>query len=110
MFSFTPLFTVLFTFPSQYWFTIGLSVVFSLTRWCWQFQTGRLRPRPTQDTTMPNKLTFTGLSPSMACLPRQFKFIYPYNHVVLQPSSRLNEISLGYSPFARHYLGNHYIV
>jgi hypothetical protein len=42
--------TVLFTFPSQYWFTIGLSRVFSLTRWCWQIQTGFLRPRPTQDT------------------------------------------------------------
>ena len=30
---FTPLFEVLFTFPSQYWFAIGLSGVFSLTGW-----------------------------------------------------------------------------
>ena len=29
----TPLFGVLFTFPSQYWFAIGLLVVFSLTGW-----------------------------------------------------------------------------
>ena len=29
---FTPLLGVLFTFPSQYWFAIGLLVVFSLTR------------------------------------------------------------------------------
>ena len=47
---FTPFFRVLFTFPLQYWFTIGLSVVFRLTRWCWWIQTGFLRPRPTQDT------------------------------------------------------------
>ena len=30
---FTPLFEVLFTFPSRYWFAVGLSVVFSLTGW-----------------------------------------------------------------------------
>ena len=30
---FTPLFEVLFTFPSQYWFAIGLLGVFSLTGW-----------------------------------------------------------------------------
>ena len=47
---FTPFLRVLFTFPLQYWFAIGLSVVFSLTRWCWQIQTGFLRPRPTHDT------------------------------------------------------------
>jgi hypothetical protein len=47
---FTPFFRVLFTFPLQYWFAIGLPVVFRLTRWCWWIQTGFLRPRPTQDT------------------------------------------------------------
>ena len=36
----TPLTGVLFTFPSRYLFTIGRSVVFSLTRWSWQIQTG----------------------------------------------------------------------
>ncbi len=44
---FTPFLRVLFTFPLQYWFTIGLSVVFSLTRWCWYIQTEFLRFRPT---------------------------------------------------------------
>ena len=34
----------------RYWFAIGLSVVFSLGGWCRRFQTGFLRPRPTQDT------------------------------------------------------------
>jgi hypothetical protein len=44
---FTPFLRVLFTFPLQYWFTIGLSVVFSLTRWCWHIQTEFLRFRLT---------------------------------------------------------------
>ena len=68
---FTPLLGVLFTFPSRYWFTIGLSGVFSLTRWCWQIQTGFLRPRPTQDTNLLNSLTCTGLSPSLVSLSKE---------------------------------------
>ena len=48
---FTPVCPVLFTFPSRYLSTIGLSRVFSLAGWCRLFQTGRLRPRPTQDPT-----------------------------------------------------------
>ena len=48
--SIPPLFKVLSTFPSRYQFTIGVLVVFSLTRWCWQIPTRRLRPRGTQDT------------------------------------------------------------
>ena len=42
---------MLFTFPSQYWFAIGLSAVFSLARWFWRIQTGSHVSRPTQDTT-----------------------------------------------------------
>ena len=68
----TPLLGVLFTFPSQYWFAIGLSGVFSLTGWCRQIQTGRLRPRPTQGAAIPIILTLTGLSPSMVSLSRLF--------------------------------------
>ena len=49
---FTPLFGVLFTFPSRYLFAIGLPVVFSLTRWSWLVQTGFLVPRPTQGTAI----------------------------------------------------------
>ena len=51
-FYFTPLCRVLFTFPSRYLFTIGHLRVFSLGRWCCQIQTGFLRSRPTQDTTV----------------------------------------------------------
>ncbi len=48
---FTPLFAVLFTFPSQYWFAIGLSAVFSLGGWFRRIQTGSHVSRLTQDTT-----------------------------------------------------------
>ena len=69
---FTPLFTVLFTFPSQYLFAIGLSVVFSLTGWCRQIQWGLLRSPLTQDTNHVNKITYKGLSPAMAAFPKAF--------------------------------------
>ena len=45
---------MLFTFPSQYWFAIGLSAVFSLARWFWRIQTGSHVSRLTQDTTRYN--------------------------------------------------------
>ena len=47
---FTPLFEVLFTFPSRYWFTIGLRRVFSLGGWSRRVHTGFLVSRATQDT------------------------------------------------------------
>jgi hypothetical protein len=49
---FTPLLRVLFTFPLQYWFAIGLPVVFRLSGWCRWIQTRFHQPRPTQDTAM----------------------------------------------------------
>ena len=69
---FTPLFGVLFTFPSRYWFTIGLSVVFSLGGWCRRIQRGFHRSPPTQDTPTSFRFTPTGLSPALAGLPRPF--------------------------------------
>src|SRR5690606_8687606 len=50
---FTPLFGVLFTFPSRYWSTIGLPGVFSLGGWCRRIHAGFLRSRATQDTVRP---------------------------------------------------------
>ena len=43
---------VLFTFPSRYWFTIGYSGIFSLTRWSSQIQKGFHVSLPTWDTTL----------------------------------------------------------
>ena len=99
---------MLFTFPSQYLFTIGLSVVFSLGGWCRRIQTGFRRSRPTQDTATNHLLTGTGLSPSMATLPKVFPFVKSFAIAVLQPQKCRNTFGLGYFPFARHYLGNHY--
>ena len=70
--SFTLLFEVLFTFPSQYWFTIGLSGVFSLTGWSRLVHAEFLVFRATQDTTMLRLASNTGLSPSVVELSRSF--------------------------------------
>ena len=66
-FYFTPLFGVLFTFPSRYLFAIGLSVVFSLAGWCRLFHTGFLRSRATQDTRRPK--THAGYGTFTLCGP-----------------------------------------
>src|SRR6476646_6379476 len=42
---------VLFTFPSRYCFTIGHSLVFSLTRWSSRIHTGFHVPHATLETT-----------------------------------------------------------
>ena len=65
---FTPLRGVLFTFPSRYLCTIGLSGVFSLTGWSRLSHAEFLVIRVTQDTAGMTKASGTGLSPSMAAL------------------------------------------
>ena len=82
---FTPLLGVLFTFPSRYWFAIGLPGVFSLARWCWLIQTGLLRPRPTQDPDQTDSLARTGLSPSLALFSKQLPLRSSALVSVLQP-------------------------
>ncbi len=52
---FTPLDGVLFTFPSRYWYTIGLWGIFSLGGWSPQFHSGFHVPRATQDTAWVGK-------------------------------------------------------
>src|SRR5690625_3627225 len=69
---FTPLFTVLFTFPSRYWFTIGLSGVFSLGGWSRRIHTGFHVPRTTQG------IAITIIS----CLYRTVTFCGLYFHIV----------------------------
>ena len=61
--SFTPLRGVLFTFPSRYWFAIGLSLVFSLTGWSRLIHAEFLVLRATQDTATLHVASHTGLSP-----------------------------------------------
>ena len=62
---------MLFTFPSRYWFTIGLWGVFSLTGWSRLIHAEFLVLRATQDTATTHNLARTGLSPSTVCLSKQ---------------------------------------
>ena len=104
---FTPLFGVLFTFPSQYWFTIGLLGVFSLTGWSPLIQTGFLVSRPTQDSAtshnsflygivtlfdvsfqiLPIRLMIRYRGPTTPTLPKQCRFgLFPFRSPLLGKS------------------------
>ena len=98
---------MLFTFPSRYWFTIGLSGVFSLAGWSRRIRSGLLVSRLTQDTAMNYKHTCTGLSPSMITFSKVFHFVYCIKIAVLLPRKCRNTPGLGFSPVARRYWGNH---
>ena len=63
---------VLFTFPSRYCFTIGHQVVFSLWGWSPILHTRFPVSRTTLDTTLSIRFSYTGLSPSLVCFPKQF--------------------------------------
>ena len=76
---------MLFTFPSRYWYTIGLTGVFSIAGWARQIRAGLLVSRVTQDTTKLHSGSYTGLSPSMIELSRTFYSLFEYYDVVLQP-------------------------
>ncbi len=76
---------MLFTFPSRYWFTIGLIRVFSLAGWARQIRAGLLVSRVTQDSAMPHCASGTGLSPSVVPLSKGFSSHAECNGAVLQP-------------------------
>ena len=63
---------VLFTFPSRYWFAIGLTGVFSLTGWSRRIRAEFHVFRVTQDTAMSYLASNTGLSPSVIPLSKGF--------------------------------------
>ena len=76
---------MLFTFPSRYSYTIGLTGVFSLAGWARPIRAGLLVSRVTQDTTRPHLDSHTGLSPPMTELSRTFCSPSAYHDVVLLP-------------------------
>ena len=76
---------MLFTFPSRYWFTIGLIRVFSLAGWSRRIRAEFLVLRVTQDTAMSHLASDTGLSPSMTLLSSRFSSRSKYNSAVLLP-------------------------
>ena len=97
---------VLFTFPSQYWFTIGLLGVFSLTGWSRLVQTGFLVSRLTQDTAILRR-TYQYETFTLYGLPFQVILVRCRSNVaVLQPRICRNIYGLGYFHFARRYFGN----
>ena len=63
---------VLFTFPSQYYYTIGHWVVFRLGGWSPRIPTGFHVSGGTLDTAGCYRLSPTGFSPSMIRLPILF--------------------------------------
>ena len=66
---------VLFTFPSQYCFTIGHRVVFRLGGWSPRILCGFHVSADTLDTVSFIDISFTGLSPSSVGLPIPFYYI-----------------------------------
>ena len=63
--------------------------------------------RATQDTAGPCLRSRKGLSPAVAQLSRCFHSAFMCRFAVLQPPTGRNPTGLGWSPFARHYWGNH---
>ena len=107
---FTPLHEVLFTFPSRYWFAIGLSLVFSLTGWSPLVRPEFLVLRVTQVPTRFNNCIFVYGTITLCGYPFQNIPLINYyrSALVLQPRAmRCHIHGLGSSAFARHYLRNH---
>ena len=76
---------MLFTFPSRYWFAIGLPGVFSLAGWSRLVRAGFLVSRVTQDAATAVRASHTGFSPSMIVLSRTFRSRSLSDIAVLQP-------------------------
>ena len=101
---------MLFTFPSRYWFTIGLTGVFSLAGWSRRIRAGFHVSRVTQVAVAPRVSSHTGLSPSVVRLSNTLPLKTARVTVTAPTTPNLhqrNRCGLGSSPFARHYWGNH---
>ena len=99
---------MLFTFPSQYWYTIGLPFIFSLTGWSPQIPTGFLVSRRTQDTTTTARTCLYGIITLCDVHFHTLPVRSYHRSVVLQPPACRNMQGLGSFPFAHHYSGNRF--
>ena len=93
---------VLFTFPSQYCFTIGHRLVFRLGGWSPRLPTGFLVSRGTLDPARWLLISLTGLSPSLACFPKAVQLSITNTVRSPQPRQTLS-IGLAFFLFARRY-------
>ena len=76
---------VLFTFPSQYCYSIGHQLVFRLGGWSPHIPTGFHVSGGTLDTAGCLHLSFTGLSPSSVGFPTPFEYNLLIDYAVLTP-------------------------
>ena len=95
---------VLFTFPSQYYFSIGHQGVFRLGGWSPRLPTGFLVSRGTLDTATCSEISNTGLSPSSACFPKTI--LLSLCNSFCSPQPLTFPLGLASYHFARHYFGN----
>ena len=100
--SISSLLGVLFTFPSRYWFAIGLSGVFSLTGWAPQFHARFSCPALLRMSF--NRQSY-GFSYDRFFQGVPLDSILPRRGPTTPVSPRRH--GLGSSVFARHYLRNH---
>lgn len=125
MFFFTPLRGFYFTFPSLYFFTIGHSGVFSLTRWSSQIHTGFHVSHATRDFPKLRSAenfdywTFTIYGAGFSCFVSFFRFflqnrlLVHIEHFELHTKDSHDPTcakhrGLGCSRFARRYSGNRF--
>ena len=97
---------VLFTFPSRYWYAIGLAGVFSLAGWSRRIQAGLHVSRPTQDAARGTMASATGLSPSAAPLSRRPRLAFvPPQARSYNPGGARRRPRFGLIPFRSPLLG-----
>ena len=99
---------MLFTFPSQYWSSIGLPCVFSLAGWSPLIPTGFLVSRRTQDAASSHQTCLYGIITLSDVHFHTLPVRSMFRIAVLQPRKRRNVPGLGSFPFAHHYSGNRY--
>ena len=96
---------VLFTFPSQYCFTIGHQVVFRLGEWSPRLLCGFHVSADTLDTVSCLLVAPTRLSLAPVAFPTAFGYKLTMLYTVLNPVG-IATIGLASSAFARHYSQN----
>ena len=99
---------MLFTFPSQYWSSIGLPCIFSLAGWSPLIPTGFLVSRRTQDAASSHQTCLYGIITLSDVHFHTLPVRSMFRIAVLQPRKRRNVPGLGSFPFAHHYSGNRY--
>ena len=95
---------VLFTFPSQYYALSVTKEYLALGGWSPRIPTRFLVSRGTLDSARSLLISCTGLSPSLAGLPRPFH--YHTSHLLRSITPERTRSGLGSFHFARRYFGN----